>query len=148
MAVWVLRPPNDEAYLAEWTGAVRLETVRCPVEPGHQRAGRRTTNLTIRPPRRFGDFAWTPYGECLLRGTALERIRQAGLSGFDVHPVDVESSHASLPGGRVWELAVTGWAGVAPPESGVALDAGRSCAHCGHLVYTAPSSPGALFSPE
>jgi hypothetical protein len=36
----------------------------------------------------------------------------------------------------LWELAVTGWGGIAPESSGVMLDHSASCSECGLLIYT------------
>jgi hypothetical protein len=81
-----------------------------------------------------------------VRPWVLDRFREAQLHGFTSVPAEVDNS-AGGPALDYRELLVTGWGGVAPVASGVALDTKRSCEHCGLLVYSAPTSPERLFVP-
>jgi hypothetical protein len=145
---WLLRSP-DVPPKAQWDdGKVALETVTCPADPGiewhgkrfsgaHQRPGRRLNDLAVvlsnNPPE---DFVWTWYGECLLQDHLLGLLRQQGFSGFEVKPVIARFEHSSERWPRLWELILTGWAGMAKPESGIRLDETESCMICGNLRYT------------
>ena len=43
---------------ASWSSEVRMDTIVCPVYPGHQRSGKRLGNLkVVLPSGRLGDFA-------------------------------------------------------------------------------------------
>jgi uncharacterized protein CXXCG len=134
---WKLSGPARDAALADWTDEVDLEQVVCPKFPNHQRAGRRITPLSVVLPAVVTDFVWTWGGDCLIQSNVLQALREAGISGFSVSPVKARfdaSRSRSVP--ELWELGITGWGGVAPPESGIKLDEARSCRYCGHLVYT------------
>jgi len=60
------------------------------------------------------------------------------VTGFTVRPVKVESrdDNARKPAPDLWELAIMGWGGVAPRDSGISLDPVQSCTACGLLIYT------------
>jgi len=135
------QPEWERKYgLAEWADSVRLESVICSVHPGHRRAGRRLTDLTIiLPSPRVGDFVWTWYSDCLVTDRVLELFRQAGFSGFEVRPVTVErvkrlgkEGLEDIP--RLWELVVTGRGGDARPESGIRVI--YRCEACGLVEYS------------
>jgi hypothetical protein len=157
---WLLRPP-DSPPKADWdAGKVKLETVTCPADPGiewrgelvelgkrlgllgkrcpaHQRAGKRLTNLSVvlldGP---LEDFVRTSSSEQLLQDHVLELFRRHEFSGFEVKPVAARFEKSPEPAPKLWELVLTGWAGVAKPESGIRLDESASCNACGMLRYT------------
>jgi hypothetical protein len=145
---WHLRPNASERKLAEWDhDKMKLEIVKCPADPGferngrhypaHQRAGRRLTNLSIVLPNEpADDFVWTWQNECLVKDHTLELLRDHAISGFDVKPVAVRSESPIERPPRLSELMVTGWGGMAKPESGIHLDESQSCSACGRLRYT------------
>lgn len=126
--------------LAEWADDVKLESIVCPVNPGHQRAGKRLTDLTVMlPSSQVGDFVWTWYHDCLITERVLQLFRQAGLTGFKVRPVVVEK--VKRPGKRrlediprLWELVVTGKGGDTRPESGIRVI--YRCEACGYTQYS------------
>jgi hypothetical protein len=130
MPFWKLAGPAHDSALADWTEDVRLDHVVCPRFPNHRRVGRRLTPLSVELPATVTDFVWTWGGDCLIQSNVLAALREAGITGFDVRPAKAE------PGLELWELVITGWGGVAPAESGIALDPAKSCSACGHLVYT------------
>ncbi|MBI4671690.1 MAG: hypothetical protein HY741_08500 [Chloroflexi bacterium] len=151
---YILEPPySDEPHTiygrsdweqefgrASWVhGQVKMETLRCPVYPGHQRAGRRIGNLSIAlPSEKISDFVWTWYSDCLITDKVLRVFHDAGLSGFTVSPVEVKPETEdgmnihNLP--VLWELVVTGQGGNAHPQSGIHLIC--ECPHCKMKVYS------------
>jgi len=142
---WCLCPPESTKRRAEWDENMRCETVTCPINEGHQRAGKRLANLSIvLPGRAVQDFVWTWYRECLVQEHVLELFRRAGLTGYEVKPVRARFKRAteSTPP-RLWELVVTGWGGLAPPESGIRLV--KKCEGCGHTVYSGCDNPDRLI---
>ena len=116
----------------DWEGVV------CPRSPGHQRAGRRTTQLHLDlVSLHVVDFSRTMLGEIVVTERALQVLRGAGLTGFVAEPAVVASwpkgvsPPASTP---LWELVVTGDAGPAHAASGITLL--RHCEGCGLREYS------------
>jgi hypothetical protein len=139
---WKLGGPTGDSALADWTDEVQLEQVVCPRFPEHRRAGRRLTPLSVELPATVTDFVWTWGGDCLIQRNVLTAFREAGITGFDARPAKAE------PGRELWELVVTGWGGLAPPESGITLDQSKSCRFCGHLVYSSFTDASRLIDPR
>ena len=141
---WHLCSPDTTAGLAEWVdGEVHTDKVICPVEDGHQRGGKRLTNLSVMlPGRATKDFVWTWYSECLLTDRTLGVFASQGFSGFEVKPVKAAFKRAQRKPPRLWELVVTGWAGMAPAESGIRLI--EDCPACGLKRYSAWTNPERL----
>ena len=117
------------------------------IEDGHRRgvAKRRLTDLTVAlRGRGVEDFVWTWHSECLIQDHVLDFFRTSGFSGFDVKPVKAKFKRAANDDPpRLWELIVTGWAGMASPESGVELT--KQCRECGLLRYSRCTNPGRLI---
>ena len=116
------------------------ESVKCPKYPGHQRPGRRTTDLhlEVRSKRPIPDFSRTMLSDIIVTQTALDKLVAANLTGFTVKSVIIEP----LPKGmrpdmvpRLWEFIVTGSAGHAHERSGI-VKLG-SCDACGLMSYSA-----------
>lgn len=126
--------------LAEWAASMNFDSITCPVNPDHRRAGKRLTDLVvILPSPRVGDFVWTWYSECVMTDRVLNLFREAGLTGFEARPVVVQRvkrlgkySVGDIP--RLWELVVTGTGGDALPESGIRLI--YRCEGCGWEKYS------------
>ncbi len=143
---WCLDPPTSTAGSpARVESEMDAEVVLCPLNDGHQREGRRLTDLTVvQPDRALEDFVWTCYRECLVQDHVLELFKASGFAGFEVRPVKsrFRSATAHEPP-RLWELVITGWAGMAPPESGIKLI--EHCPGCGYRCYSAWTNPERLI---
>jgi hypothetical protein len=145
---WFLSLPEKTEKLAEWDHDMDYEgTIRCPVNSGHQRPGPRRGNLSVvLPPGEVHDFVWTSIGECLVQSEVLELFRSAGITGFEAQTVAARfRGEASKAVPKLVEIVVTGWAGKAPPESGVHLIEAESCQACGLLVYSAFTNASVLI---
>jgi hypothetical protein len=138
---WHLADSGLERNLAEWDQtAVDLESVICPIDPGHQRPGKRITDLSvILPNSPLGDFVWTWQSECLVQSRPLEIFKERGFRGFKTTPVQARFKRPGVEPPKLWELSVTGWGGVAPTASGVHLI--KSCPGCGLLQYSGFTNP-------
>lgn len=147
---WRLDGPESQTRLAEWDDEMDyLETIHCPVDPGHQRAGRRMPNLSVAlPGSDADDFVWTWKSECLIQDRVLRLFRERRVTGFEVKPVSARFVRSKKTPPVLWELVVTGWAGMASPESGVMLNKEKSCSVCGHLTYTGLTDNSKLIKPE
>jgi hypothetical protein len=143
---WHLAIPDSTARYAEWIdGEMDLEQVICPINEGHRRGGKRLSNLSVAL-RGAGveDFVWTWYSECLIQDHVLELFKASGFTGFDVKPVKARFKRPSEhEPPRLWELIVTGWAGMASGESGIRLL--ERCEGCGHTVYSGIKNLGAVI---
>jgi len=127
----------------------KTDLVTCPIYPGHRRSGPRLSPLDLLLPNRPTDFLWTAASDCLIQDDVLEAFNAAGVTGFAAHHAKARFRRPQ-PGAPpvLWELKVIGWGGMARPESGIALDASRSCQYCGHLVYSRFTNPAALIDPS
>lgn len=117
-----------------------LPSIKCPVFPGHQRAGVREVDLTVvlQSPR-VGEFAWAGPGECLITERTLRTFHEASLTGYEVGPVKVErvkrlprDSTFEVP--KLYELRITGRAGHVHRSSGVRIT--KKCSYCGLVEYS------------
>jgi hypothetical protein len=139
-----LTSPNLQRLLADHAEEAEYAQVTCPVNKGHYGAGKRLTNLSVMLPGHIAqDIAWTWLSDCLLTDRVLDLFKSEGFTGFDVKPVRAAFKSSKERPPRIWELVVTGWAGVAPPESGINLI--RRCDGCGLLEYSGGSNPDKLI---
>ncbi len=144
---YCLSPDRSSSRRAEWADDVDLDQIICPVDEGHMRAGRRVTDLSVLlPGRRTRDIVWTWQSECLLTDRALDVFKAHGFPGFEVKGVTARFKGASETPPRLWELVLTGWAGMAPKETGIRLV--RSCDACGLLRYSGAEHPEKLIDPR
>jgi len=144
---WHLDEPDRRSRCADWDDGMDLEQILCPVNPGHQRGGKRTTDLKIvLLGSHVEDFVWT--NECVIQDRVLQLFRENGVTGFEAKPVKARFARSSEAPSVLWELVVTGWAGVASPESGIMLDKEKSCPVCGCLHYTSSTDYSKLINLE
>jgi hypothetical protein len=145
---WLWESPASLSALAKWVpGSTKLESIKCPLNEGHQRPGDRLTNLSIALPGiDVQDIVWTWVGNCLLTDRVLELFRAAGFSGFKVKPVKAAFKRGVKVPPSLWELVVTGSGGIAPPESGVRLL--EHCDACNLHYYSICTKPENLIVPS
>jgi hypothetical protein len=117
---------------------MQLESVTCSFNNKmHQRSGKRLTDLNVvLPDGAVEDFVWTWQGECIVQDHTLELLKSSSFSGFSVKPVQARFMKSAESPPQLWELVVTGWAGMAKAESGIHLDNLTCCPVCGLLGYT------------
>lgn len=145
-----LSSPESTRKCAEWVhDEMQVERIVCTLgSDGHRRGGKRLTDLSVTLPRgAVQDFVWTWYSECLIQDRVLTILRDNNLSGFDVKPVKArfkDSDPGSQPPAKLWELVLTGWAGLASAESGIRLR--EFCDGCSYAVYTGLQSPEKLIN--
>jgi hypothetical protein len=145
---WLLTDSKSTLKLAVWADEMDLETVICPADEMHQHPGKRLTDLSVTLPTGFvQDFVWTWPSEGLIQERVLDLFRSEHLTGFEAIPAKARFKRRSArQPPRLWELVVTGWAGMAPADSGVHVV--EHCPVCGHKTYMAPTDPGKLIRPE
>lgn len=109
------------------------EIVSCPIDG--MGPGKRLRNLHIvLPDEEVEDFVWTWQTECMVREHVLKQFRANGFTGFEIKPVTARFETLSEEPPVLWELVVTGWGGLARPESGIVRD--KYCAQCKHVHYS------------
>ncbi len=115
------------------------ESIICAKDPGHQRAGRRLTDLFLDILSwSVVDFSRTMLSDIVITDHAFQVISEAALTGFEVRPTRV----TSLPTGviaanvpKLWEFIVIGKGGSAHSASGI-VELHR-CEVCGFVRYSA-----------
>lgn len=136
---WHLTSSESQAKLAVWSDETDIETVCCPLNEMHQRTGKRLTDLSVILPRKtVQDFVWTWQSECLILDRVLAIFRSESVTGFDVKPTKARFvGRGTGQPTLLWELIVTGWAGMAPADCGVHLL--KHCPACGQTTYSVPN---------
>lgn len=128
---------NEEQRLAKWVqDEIKLESIVCPINEGHQRAGRRISNLSIvlpNPP--LEDFVWTWHSECLIRDHVLGLFRSKGLVGFDVKPVKARFKRGAYEPPTLWELVTESRVRAATAAGLYVKDRCEACASVLYSVY-------------
>ncbi len=144
---WLLKKPPAPRKFAEWDhGKIETDRIKCPINDGHQRGGKRLSNLSIViPDGQTEDFVWTWQSQLLLQNRALHLLQEFGVTGFDVKPVTARYKKSTEVPPKLRELVLTGWAGMANPASGIRLDSTKSCPVCGLLHYTNLARPEYLI---
>ena len=144
---------NDDKFpsLQRDMDCVRIESVHCPLSPGHQRSSPRLNDLTvISQSEDIADISWTFFSECVITNRVAEILAREKISGYTLELVTVSSVSRRSSGAKtlptLWELKVNGWGGMAGESSGVRLI--RSCEACGHLKYSTFTDPDNLVVPQ
>lgn len=93
----------------------------------------------------MADIIWSGWIQCLISDRVLNLFRDEGITGFEVHPADPRLMFPHDPKDAVfWLLTVTGWGGMARPDSGITrLEEDPS--GLGRLVYSPCTNPGAII---
>jgi hypothetical protein len=93
----------------------------CPVTASHTRV-RRTNDLRMEVKHSRHDelMIWSYGSYVVIHSQLADGLREAGLTGFRLRPASVGFRDGRLVK-EYSELLVTGWAGVARPESGIKL---------------------------
>ncbi|MDP3025407.1 MAG: hypothetical protein Q8O10_07705 [candidate division Zixibacteria bacterium] len=132
-----------DSYFAEWSHEdIELEGIKCTIDEGHQRAGRRLSDLTVilRTPKVLEfDFIWTWMSEPLINERVIKIFKENKLTGYSLRPVTIKrikrfkGNLSTIP--KFWELVITGKGGYAHPNSGIKLK--DECKACGSKTYSA-----------
>jgi len=148
---WEFSSPDATNNRAWWADdEIETESIICPLDDGHQRSGEYRSDLSVLLTQEpVQDIVWTWYSDCLIQDHVLDAFRSAGLTGFEIKPVKArfrskKKAHLTPP--RLWELVVTGSAGLAPPESGVRVL--EECSACGYVRYSKITDQSKRISPE
>jgi len=132
-------PENiPERYIAWWSSKdMKLESIKCPVDDGHQRTGKRLTNLSviIKNGGAFKyDFIWTCYSEPMINERVVKILKDECLTGYELKPVTIKKVERNCPKEipKYQELWVIGKAGVHPDTGLIVFE---RCDACGLVEY-------------
>jgi hypothetical protein len=105
-----------------------LEDIPCPVSSEHMDKRRTWGNLVLQAKHnRRDEIIWSQYGNCAIHGRLAEELKLHGFSGYRLMPAAVRFPDGS-ESREYHEFMVTGWGGVARPESGVRVE--ETCPGC------------------
>jgi hypothetical protein len=122
------------------------EVTLCPATTGwnQHRCSRRVADLELEV-RHTRHDEWIVAAFCqglVMHARLLEEFEKRSLTGYRLRPATVRFRDGSLSR-EYSQLVVTGWAGVAPPESGIELI--EACGQCGYKRYSALERPEHLI---
>jgi Protein of unknown function (Gmx_para_CXXCG) len=143
---WYMRKPRPQPTRLEWDSLAGRKRGKysCPADSGHNSAGARLGDLyLLSPTPPLLDVDWTWDSECVVRDDILRAFTAERFTGFQARPVHIRkqlSDDKTVP--LLWEIQVSGWAGMARPESGIRRI--ERCAICGRQTYTGFSDPDLL----
>ena len=122
-AFFHLGDPHSDRLLASRAkdAPYRLEPRRCPLNAEH-RHDRRTTALVleVRHASRDEQIISSWLGARVVHASLLSEFQKRGFTGYRLKPATVRFADGHISRDYS-ELIVTGWAGVARPESGITL---------------------------
>jgi len=128
--------------IAGWDDNMGLEQILCEEYDEHKRSGKRFDPLyMVLYEEQLEDIIWLPWTkECIIQDHVLDIFKKEGLTGFEVKPVQVRYKNSNKPAPKLWELVVTGWAGMASSITGIKYIPEKSCLICGLLRYVKPKN--------
>jgi hypothetical protein len=129
--------PSSERLMADFNKAFgEREKSPCPTSPAHDGGHRRVGPLYLEVKHDYRDelIIWAWGQGCAVHERILKKFEKEGFTGYRVKPATVSFRDGTTSTGY-HELIVTGWAGVASPESGMRLL--EDCPACFGKEYSA-----------
>jgi hypothetical protein len=128
-------PESERLQATEVGRATRWETSYCPTGDEHFDGQRRATNLSVKVNHDKHDeqMIWTWGGECLVHESLVDEFSGQGFTGFQLKPATVRFRDVRISK-SYQEIIAVGWAGVAPPESGIHVV--HNCSRCHWKKYS------------
>ncbi|HET9408154.1 MAG TPA: hypothetical protein VFO39_13020 [Candidatus Sulfotelmatobacter sp.] len=111
------------------------EILRCPITDEHLDGSRRVSELALQVKHNHTDesIIWAWVDGCVIHQRLLEEFAKREFSGYRLRPATVRFRDGAISK-DYRELVVTGWAGVARPESGIRIV--KSCRVCHWKNYS------------
>src|SRR6266536_1266524 len=136
-----LHRPESERLLGDCSEAApgleaQTEILPCPITKEHVGGSRRISPLyvQVKHDRRDDLMIWCWGPGCVVHEQLLGDFAQQGFTGYQIRPATVRFRDGSTSI-DYRELIVTGWAGMAAPESGIRVV--KSCPACHWKTYSA-----------
>ena len=127
--------PYESELSADFSKEFRQwERLSCPVNPSHKATRRRIGPLHhfVHHNDRNQQIIWGL--QIAMHKNAIEEFERQGFTGFRTNPAQV-TFRDGVTSNDYLEFIVTGWAGVASPQSGVRVV--ESCPGCNWKIYSA-----------
>jgi hypothetical protein len=141
-----LESPDAQRLLASAERSVPNEIRPCPITEGmdQHRSFRAMGDLRLEVKHNDAEqlliFDWLQGP--VVHARLLEEFAERGFTGYRLRPATVRFRNGNLSSDYS-ELIVTGWAGVAPAESGIQLI--EACSGCGYKKYSSLKHPEKLI---
>jgi len=132
---WEIGSPVEPRFFADFVRQPDFEVIRC-TEPSHEAwSGRRLSPLSLKlGAPALNDFVWSWFYDVVINDRILEILLNHGDSGFETRPAPARARRKRDPAvPPLHELIVTGWAGLAAPESGLYVK--EACPKCHFRSY-------------
>jgi hypothetical protein len=130
-----LHRPDSELLLGEDENYRKRLHTSCPISSEHSDGSRRTAPLsvTLKHNRREEMMIWCWVEGQVIHKQLVTEFERHGFTGYRTRQAEVRFKDG-LVSTDYQELVVTGWAGVASPESGIQVK--KSCPACCWKQYT------------
>ena len=130
-----LASPYSERLMADTEIEEETEYRACPITTKHNDGHRRISQLalTLKHNRRDETMIWCWVEGLVIHEKVLDGFKQQGFTGYRTRASTVRFRDGKLSN-EYQEFIVTGWAGIATPESGVRVK--RGCSACHWKNYT------------
>jgi hypothetical protein len=146
--VLVLPNDDDSKRVSETPHKSRREIIRCAVDAGHARGGKRLgiEDVTFKKTPDENALIWTWTRDLIVSNRVLGILNAHGLTGFTADPILARTGVSALSEPPMFRLDVTGWGGVASEKSGVTRT--KYCVECKYSQYLASTTLEDMFDPR
>jgi hypothetical protein len=131
-----LHRPESERLLADDSEGSRcIEKLPCPISHEHVDGLRRVSDLAleVKHDSRDEKIVWRWIEGCVVHESLVAEFRKGGLTGYRLRPSTVRFRDGGISK-DYQELIITGWAGIARPESGIRVT--KRCPRCQWKKYS------------
>ena len=110
------------------------ESITCPKDPRHQRAGKRITDLFVKQVNKIEyDLSSTFLSDIIISDKLLDIFKKQNVKGYNIKPIKIRKSKKILKN-EYYELIVTGKGTLDLSKSGISLV--TNCKYCGLVQYS------------
>jgi hypothetical protein len=128
---WLLESPETNTRIIATSPYRRITCAAGHLSVRQSNFGELSVKL---PVRSLTDFESTWDSRVVISERALQALKGNNVTGFEVRPVEAQyDTPTDIEPPPLFELAVTGWGGMAAPDAGIHLIA--SCRACQHREY-------------
>lgn len=130
---------GDERYYVDYYE--KNEMLPVNGNRNHQFYSVRPLRFFVRP-RQRGDMLWAPLNAFFISNRLHLIFQEAGITGYDALPADAKLVYEHSPDEAVyWQVAITGWGGMASSSAGLSPRVGVDSPH----VYSRSEDAGDPF---
>ena len=129
----------------EYTSDTGFKTRLCSYNPKHAAYSSIPKPLKLKSSGGITeDVTWSWFSDAIVTPDVYDLFKSHGFTGCTFSRVELYNMYEELTGQEAYHLEVTGWGGVASPESGVRVI--MQCPVCEHAVYESFNDSLALFN--